>query len=289
MKSALDSASSSHVIPMSFAQAVKRRSIRIQTAAAGGTMEGIGRSDMGKGIREAIVVPDHQLDTPLISIGKMDQAGYEITMGRGRAVIRKDDKIIATAPLQDNLYQIDMHHLAQKMDEHEEREKSYSSRSAVPLNTVQELHERFGHRSHELIQKYARLKLLPGVEVPKLSADERRSIPLCESCVLTKSTKRHSKRVSHTVTVGVGEQISTDIKGPMRVPGNNGEVYYQGVIDRGSRRIYPFFLKTKSEAWTTMTQILSDPKFENLKRWHSDGAGELSGKKISDNLASRGV
>jgi transposase InsO family protein len=69
----------------------------------------------------------------------------------------------------------------------------------------------------------------------------------------------------------------------------DGEVYSQGVIDRGSRRIYPFFLKTKSEAWNTMTQILSDPKFENLKRWHSDGAGELSGKKISDHLASRGV
>ena len=179
-------------------------------------MEGIGRSDMGKGIREAIVVPGHQLDTPLISIGKMNQAGYEITMGRGRAVIRKDDKIIATAPLQDNLYQIDMHHLAQKMDEHEEREKSYSSRSAVPMNTVQELLERFGHRSHELIQKYAREKLLPGVEVPKLSADERRSIPLCESCVLTKSTKRHAKRVSHAVTVGVGEQISTDISAGIR-------------------------------------------------------------------------
>jgi hypothetical protein len=252
-------------------------------------MEGIGRSDMGKGIREAIVVPDDQLDTPLISIGKMDKAGYEITMGSGRAVIRKDDKVIATAPLQDNLYQIDMHHLAKKMDEHEAREQAYSSRSAIPLNTIQELHERFGHRSHELIEKYARQKLLPGVEVPKLTTEERKSIPLCEHCVLTKSTLRHAKRVSHVVTVGIGEEISTDIKGPMRVPGMDGEVYYQGVIDRGSRRIYPFFLKTKSEAWDTMTQLISDPKFVNLKRWHSDGAGELSGKKISDHLASRGV
>jgi hypothetical protein len=252
-------------------------------------MEGIGRSDMGKGIKEAIVVPDHQLDTPLISIGKMDQAGYEITMGGGKAVIRKDDRVIATAPLQDNLYQIDMHHLAQRMDEHEEREQAFSNRSAIPLNTIQELHERFGHRSHEMMEKYARKQMLPGVQVPKLTADERRSIPLCESCVLTKSVRRHAKRASHVVTVGIGESISTDLKGPMRVPGNNDEVYYQGVIDRGSRRIFPFFLKTKSEAWTTMTQILTDVKFKNLKRWHSDGAGELSGKKVSDHLASRGV
>jgi len=287
--SALDSASTSHVMPRSFVDAVRGRPVRIQTASAEGSMQGIGRGDVGSSITSAIIVEDHKLDTPLISVARLDQAGYSITMGGGKAVVQKDDRVIAVAPLQDNLYQIDLMSLAQKMDEHEERERAFVSRDAVPLDTVKLWHDRLGHRSIELLEKYLKEDLIVGMDLPKTSRAEKNSIPVCESCVMTKSIQQRKKSVPHPVVVGVGESISTDLKGPMRVHGNDGEVYYQGVIDRGSKRIFPFFLRNKGSAWTTMTDMLSDPHFKNLKRWHSDGAPELSGKKISDHLASKGV
>jgi hypothetical protein len=85
--------------------------------------------------------------------------------------------------------------------------------------------------------------------------------------------------------------ISTDIKGPLRVAGRNGEHYYQGFIETDTKYLYSFGMATKDLALKNIGNLMDlqlSAMGQQLIRYHCDGAHELISSKIVQLLADRG-
>ena len=86
--------------------------------------------------------------------------------------------------------------------------------------------------------------------------------------------------------------IITDLKGPFATEGLQGEKYYQGFIEKDTRFLHCYFLKTKSDALDNLKHLLNIKlKSEGCKltAYQSDGAGELISANIISVLANYGA
>ena len=114
-KAAIDSGATSHLLPeeavahftrsQSRAQATNFRevSIPVGTAKSGSHIHAIGRVDIGR-IQNAIVVEEGVIEKPLISVSKLDKAGYETTFKNGMSTVRDPEgNVVLEAPLEDDL------------------------------------------------------------------------------------------------------------------------------------------------------------------------------------------
>jgi hypothetical protein len=86
--------------------------------------------------------------------------------------------------------------------------------------------------------------------------------------------------------------ISTDTTGPYSVPSIIGKfVGNQTFIKRDSKRAYFYPYRLKSDAYENLRHLV-DTRFKmekyNLKHYHSDGAGELSGSAVRKYLNEKG-
>jgi hypothetical protein len=82
--------------------------------------------------------------------------------------------------------------------------------------------------------------------------------------------------------------ICTDMKGPFKIPGLQGEIYYQSFIEKETKIVYQYFFKKKSEAVNNLRhllQIVFKSEGVLLHAYQSDGAKELISKDIVKLLA----
>lgn len=92
-KAALDSGATSHLLPKE----------TVGTAKSGSHISAIGRVDIGR-IQNAIVVDEGIIEKPLVSVSKLDQAGYETTFKNGKGTIKDSNgNVVLEAPLEDDL------------------------------------------------------------------------------------------------------------------------------------------------------------------------------------------
>jgi hypothetical protein len=80
-------------------------------------MSSFGRVSRGI-LKDSHVVSDKLLTENLVSIPKLDRAGYTTTFGNGEAVVTdRDGNVIARAPLQkSDLYEFDIRQLLDKVE-----------------------------------------------------------------------------------------------------------------------------------------------------------------------------
>ena len=84
--------------------------------------------------------------------------------------------------------------------------------------------------------------------------------------------------------------MSTDMKGPIRIPGLKGQRFYQGCQDGCTKYLTHKCFIRKSEAPDNLKFALNEPIFkDHLEIYHSDGALELLSKHIVELLAPRGI
>ena len=197
--------------------------------------------------------------------------------------IYKNEKLIMEGKKEDGLYMFDI-----------DNTDTILLASNAPKNQrekLQRAHTRLGHRNLLLIKKYVKNKLIKLNDFPSQVTDEEiKSLPLCDACQRAKFTSMRIRGRGERAAAKIGQKMVTDMKGPIRVKGLNGQAYYQGFMDVRSKYLYMKCFERKSAAPANLREIMALPLYKNhLQQYHSDGAPELISKEIVRDLKEQGI
>jgi len=165
----------------------------------------------------------------LVSVGKLDEKGFELTFSRGKCVIRgpKGEHVGVIPKTRQGLYRV----------AHEEPE---TANAVEEIITLDQFHCRVGHISpgvaHHLIKK----GFVTGVRLePKPSGDPM----FCESCVYAKATRKSVlKACDGEHATKFGEEVHSDLWGPAPVESKGGKRYYITYTDDCTRLTHLYLL-----------------------------------------------
>ena len=213
----------------------------------------------------------------LISVGRLDDAGYTATFGQGKCEIRgSDGERIGAVPKSDRgLYRVI----------HESVEPSSldnSANAATTRITPLEAHRRFGHIAPAVAKRLVTHGFVTGLELD-LSAEEP---TFCESCVYAKSRRQSVPKVREGERAkAFGEEIHSDVWGPSPILTLGGRRFFITFTDDHTRHSHLYLLRKKSDAFGAYKNFEAWSKTQlkaSIKVLHTDRGGEyLSGPFIS--------
>ena len=124
--------------------------------------------------------------------------------------------------------------------------KGYSAQANEVL-TVDELHHRLGHVSHERARLLVQKGLVEGVD---LMPDDNATI--CESCESAKGERKSIVKVREGGRCpAIGDEVHSDLWGPAEVESINWKRYYVSFTDDHSRYTNIYFLHSKDETFAS--------------------------------------
>nr|GFB48752.1 retrotransposon protein, putative, Ty1-copia subclass [Tanacetum cinerariifolium] len=130
------------------------------------------------------------------------------------------------------------------------------------FDTTNLWHMRLRHMSELGLTALSRRGLLDGQCVGKLK--------FCEYCIFGKHKRVKFNTSVHT-TEGILDYVHSDLWGPSQEASLGGARYMLTIIDDYSRRVWPYFLKHKSEAfsafkeWKVMVETQTGKKVKKLR------------------------
>ena len=144
-------------------------------------------------------------------------------------------------------------------------------------------HLRLGHISLDRINRLTKDGPLRELRVG--------SLPVCESCLEGKMTKRPFS--------GKGERakeplqlVHSDVCGPLNVQARGGYEYFVSFIDDYSRYGYIYLMQRKSETFEKFKEFRAEAEKQlgrSLKTFRSDRGGEYLDTEFTDHLIENGI
>ena len=116
-------------------------------------------------------------------------------------------------------------------------------------------------------------------------------IPVCESCLEGKMTKRPFKAKGNRATIQL-ELVHTDVCGPMSVQARGGYEYFITFTDDYSRYGYVYLMCHKSEAFDKFREYKAEAEKQlgvHIKQLRSDRGGEYLSGEFKSYLAQEGI
>jgi Pol polyprotein, beta-barrel domain/Integrase core domain/GAG-pre-integrase domain len=214
----------------------------------------------------------------LVSIGRLDDAGFAITFADGKCVIREQGgRPVGTVPKAG-------HGLYCVSHEHD------TANSAEDVLTLDQFHRQMGHISPETIKRLVTKGFVTGVKLETLPTGE----PFfCESCVYAKATCKPVPKVREGNRASAfGDEVHSDLWGPAPVPTKAGKRYYVTFTDDMSRLTHLYLLRTKDEAlgaYKVYDTWVGTQLNSRIKMFYSDRGGEYLGKDFASYLKSKGT
>ena len=144
-------------------------------------------------------------------------------------------------------------------------------------------HMRLGHMSELGMAELMKRNLLDGCI---LSGKK-----FCEHCVFGKHKRVKFNTSVHT-TKGTLDYVHADLWGPSRKPSYGGARYMLTIIDDYSRRVWPYFLKSKDDTfaafieWKVMIERQTEKKVKVLR---TDNGGEFCSDAFDDYCRKEGI
>ncbi len=144
-------------------------------------------------------------------------------------------------------------------------------------------HMRLGHMSELGMAELSKRDLLDGCNVSKLE--------FCEHCIFGKHKRVKFSTSVHT-TKGILDYVHADLWGPSRKPSLSGARYMLTIIDDYSRKVWPYFLKNKYEAfdafkdWKVMVERQTERKVKYLR---TDNGMEFCSRAFEDYCRKEGI
>ena len=188
-------------------------------------------------LNNCLYVPD--IKRNLISVACLSKQGYTVNFGSSVSIFH-NKRLICSGTLEDNLYHLSpmihsMHDTVINNDEH----THLSKKRNISSNQCYLWHLRLGHINQNRIQRMIKDGILGPLE--------NESLPLCESCLEGKMTKRpfSAKGVRATVPLDL---VHTDVYGPINVQVRGGYKYFITFTNDYSRYVYVYLMPHKSEA-----------------------------------------
>lgn len=207
----------------------------------------------------------------LISLSKLDTAGYSFKFGNGCFSLFKQNFLIGSGVLCDGLYKLKLDTLFAEtlLTLHH---KVGTKRSLTNESSAYLWHKRLGHISKERIERLVKNGILHDLDFTDLG--------VCVDCIKGKYTKHTTKKAA-TRSTKLLEIIHTDICGPFDVPSLDGEKYFITFIDDFSRYGYIYLLHEKSQSLQAIEMYVNEVERQlngKVKIIRSDRGGEYYGK-----------
>ena len=206
----------------------------------------------------------------LVSLPKLDVAGFVFKFGSGSFSLFKISKVIGSGVLCDGLYKFKLDNVFAEtlMTLHH---NGGIKRSLVDENSAYLWHKRLGHISKERMQRLINNEILSNLDFTDLE--------VCIDCIKGKQTK-HTKKGA-TRSTQLLEIIHTDICGPFDAPSIGGEKYFITFTDDFSRYGYIYLLHDKSQSVNALEMYIKEVERQldkKVKIIRSDRGGEYYGK-----------
>ena len=220
-------------------------------------------------LKDVRVIPS--LRRKLISVGKLDDEGFDVHFGGGQWKVIKGNLVIAKGKKKGTLYMVEV---------------PGDGVHAVTTNPSPSnlWHQRLGHMSEKGLKMLAQKGKFP--DLKKVETE------FCESCVLGKQKRVTFVKTGKTPKAQKLELVHSDVYGPTPVSSLGGKNYYVTFIDDSTRKVWVYFLKNKSDVfdtfkiWKSAVENETDLKVKCLK---SDNGGEYISKEFVDYCANQGI
>ncbi|HEV7735797.1 MAG TPA: reverse transcriptase domain-containing protein, partial [Chlamydiales bacterium] len=215
--------------------------------------------------------------TTLVSIGKIDEAGYISTFAGGKCTIQNaDGTIIGVIPKTRGLYMTSRH----------DEPTAYTVNGTQKL-TLMDLHRRMGHIEPKVVKESVEKNTIIGIQ---LTSNE---ITECDACVQGKLKRLEvAKERMTSLATKFGEHIHSDVWGPTEKETLGGKKYFVSYTDDHTRWTTVYLLRQKSEVFATFKAY---HKWVNthlkvpILRLHSDRGGEYTSAAFQDYLHEQGI
>ncbi|GKV28744.1 hypothetical protein SLEP1_g37756 [Rubroshorea leprosula] len=225
-------------------------------------------------ISNVLYVPE--LKTNLLSIGQLQERGYEIVIKNGVCRIHDNNLgLIAQATMTPNrMFPLHLKAPGQTC---------FSAR----LNDVAWLwHFRYGHLNFgglKTLQQRAMVTGLPEFNSPS---------DVCEECVVSKQHRNPFPRGKSLRARKPLEVVHSDICGPINPASNGGKRYFITFIDDFSRKIWVYFLQHKSEAFVAFKSykvLVEKEAGSPIKVLRTDRGGEYCSDEFAKFCDNKGI
>jgi hypothetical protein len=181
-------------------------------------------------LKDAFYVPD--MTRTLISIGKLDQAGFSAEFGGQKCIIRAPaKKVIAQLPLINGLYKVN-----------EKSSSLESANVAVQKVSLAEAHQIMGHVSHSAVKATIAKGRIVGIVL-----DDSNSTEFCDACAQAKPHRKLFPKEAKNRAKEFGERIFTDLWGPTSVESLGKKRYSLDFTDDATRWTEADFLENKTQ------------------------------------------
>ena len=218
-------------------------------------------------------IPDMRKN--LISLSTLDGKGYKYSGGYGVLKVSKGSLIIMKGDLKyANLYRLRGTTITGD---------AVISNSLSNSNATNLWHMRLGHMSELGLAVLSKRGLLDGHSISKLD--------FCEHCVFGKHKRVKFNTSTHT-SKGILDYVHSDLWGPSRKPSLGGARYLLTIIDYYSRKVWPYFLKDKSEAFSTFKEwkvMIENQTEKKVKKLRTDNGMKFCSKEFNAYFKSEGI
>ena len=227
-------------------------------------------------LKDVLYAPD--MGITLVSISRIAGAGATVVFtGNVCRIYSKDREVIGEIKVKGGLYRVFM---------------SGTEVGAFVVDvkemSINELHRRLGHVSHERARLLVKKGLVEGVT---LETDSQ--VVVCESCEWAKGERKVVYKVRENQRrTAIGDEVHSDLWGPAPVESINHKRYYVSFTDDYSRYTNIYFLHTKDEtfnAYRTYEAWLSNQYNTKVKTLRSDQGGEYLSVEFSAHLKKAGT
>ncbi|PIL29342.1 hypothetical protein GSI_09393 [Ganoderma sinense ZZ0214-1] len=229
-------------------------------------------------LRRVLYAPELRYN--LVSVGRIDDAGFTTTFASGECVITDHNgATVGHIPKSHGLYIVEREHT-----------EGGSAQAAVADEqlTIMELHRRLGHIAPRAIRELIAKGYITGVKI--IPSDESLT---CEACVHAKATRRPvPKEREGERSTSLGEEVHSDIWGPSRVISLGGRKYYISFTDDATRFTTLYLLRQKSEAFESFRGFVAWLKNQhdtNVKALNTDRGGEYLSDEFISFLEENGI
>ena len=185
-------------------------------------------------LKDVLYVP--MMGVTLVSISRIAEAGSMVVFsGNLCRIFNKERKIISEIKVKGGLYRVFKPNSGIG---------AYST-STKEILSINELHRRLGHVSHERARFLVKEGLVKGIEL-----DAGSEAVVCESCEWGKGERRSITKVREGGRrTAIGDEIHSDLWGPVPVESISHKGYYVSFTDDYSRYTKIYFLHTKDETF----------------------------------------
>ena len=220
-------------------------------------------------LKSVRLIPD--LTRMLLSIGQLDDQGYNVNFGNGQWKVVKGNLVIAKGKKVGTLYMLNTPSVG-------------ANAVTSEINPSTLWHQRLGHMSEKGMGMLAARGKLKGLKKVENA--------FCEPCVLGKQKRVSFVKTGKTPKAKKLELIHSDVYGPTPVSSVGGASYYVTFIDDSTRKVWVYFLKSKADVFDTFKKWKSAVELETglkVKCLKSDNGGEYSSKEFTSYCAEQGI